>query len=135
MIISTIFLLLSLMKRDHKSTSLVWKIVKIQFIKWHFFIVCTYFRRCNTMDLEMIRWSVSHQNGDHNQEFTILYINVLNSGLWPSFWWMTDQWIASYFIVLLHLAYISWCRLSCQKFTFHDNFLCSTSTTYLYLLM
>ena len=37
----------------------------------------------------MIRWSVSHQNGDHNLEFTTLYINVLNSELWPSFWWIT----------------------------------------------
>ena len=103
MIISTIFLLLSLLKRDHKSTSLVWKIVKIQFIKWHFFIVCTYFRRYNTMDLEMSRLSVSHQNGDHNQEFTTSYINVINSELWPSFWWMTFQRIVSNFIVLRRL--------------------------------
>ena len=62
------------------------------------------FRRCKITNLEMIRWSVSHQNGDHKQEFTTLYINVINSELWPSFWWIIDQRIVSNFIILRHLC-------------------------------
>ena len=39
----------------------------------------------------MIRWSVSHQNSGHNPKFTTLYINVINSGLWPSTDWSADR--------------------------------------------
>ena len=30
----------------------------------------------------------------NNQEFTTLYISVMNSGLWASFWWLTDNRIS-----------------------------------------
>ena len=41
---------------------------------------------------EVMRWSVSRQNDDHNQEFTTLCINVMKFGLWLSFCYHFDDW-------------------------------------------
>ena len=61
--------------------------------------ICLQSRYAKTTNLEAIR-PVSHQN--HNQKFTTLYINIKNSGLCPSFLWLTDERIASKFVVFAY---------------------------------
>ena len=62
-----------------------------------------------TLDVQKRRfWRRSvDQSIGHNQKVTILYINVINSGLWPSFWWWTDRRIVSRFVVYEYLIYVS----------------------------
>ena len=80
-----------------------WKLNQYLLTTSKVYLRCNRCRCHKTTNLEMIRWSIS-QSGDHNQEFTTSYINVINSELWPSFWWMTFQRIVSNFIVLRRLT-------------------------------
>ena len=58
--------------------------------------------RCLDVAKRRIWRRSAHHYGDYNQEFTILYINIINSGLWLSFDDWLDQRIVSKYSVLVY---------------------------------